>query len=174
MGGIWCLLRTAGLLATVLLAGCALIAPYDATYDQSLNKLSEETAKFTASAAAGGPERSITSKEATAYYAATYNLLDRLSQRARVSRGLVPCPTNASLKAFSQQPTSSSPLPQDYTQFDCREFQLYAVRYYVDQLKFANKAEGGLNAGRARVVGGQLQTAIMGAIQTFIVNKTAG
>ena len=173
MLGIWSALRVAALTATVLLAGCALIAPYDATYDQSLNKFSEDTAKFTASAAAGGPERSFGSKESTSYYAAAYNLLDRLSQRARLSRALVPCPSDASLKAFSQQSTSTSSLPEDYNQFDCREFQLYAVRFYVDQLKFAHKAEGGLVPGRVRIVGGQLQTAIMGAIQTFIVNKTS-
>lgn len=158
-------------LAALSIAGCALVAPYDSTFDQSLNKLSEDTAKFTASAAAGGSERSAESKETKTYYAATYNLLDRLSQRARLTRAIVPCPADAGLKEFSRQVTSTSQLPTDYESFDCREAQLYYVRFYVDQMAFAHRQPGGLNAGRARAVGNVLQTAIMGAIQTFIVTK---
>jgi hypothetical protein len=152
-------------------AGCALVAPYDATFDQSLNQLSSDTAKFVAAAAAGGPERSVTSQAAVAYYAATYDLLDRLSARARLGRAGLACPANAGLKVFWQQPGSSSPLPADFESFDCREHQLYAVRHFVDQLKYAHALPGGLNRGRAKVDGGALQTAILGTIQTFIVTK---
>jgi hypothetical protein len=148
-----------------------LIAPYDETFDQSLNKFSNDTATFLAAASAGGPERSVTSKEAVAYYASAYNLLDRLSQRARLSRALVPCPTDQSLKAFSASPTSKTKLPDDYEKFDCREFQLYAVRLYVDQLNFAHHTGGVLTPYEARAAGGILQTGTMGAIQTFLVNK---
>jgi hypothetical protein len=106
--------RLAVLVAALALAGCAsLVAPYDAYFDQSLNKLSEDTAKFLAAAAVNGPERQATSKEAVAYYAATYNLLDRLSQRAKLSRASVACTTNPVLKVYWAQP-SSSQLPDDY------------------------------------------------------------
>jgi hypothetical protein len=124
-----------------------------------------------AAAAAGGPERSVTSQAAVAYYAATYDLLDRLSARARLGRAGLACPANAGLKVFWQQPGSSSPLPADFESFDCREHQLYAVRHFVDQLKYAHALPGGLNRGRAKVDGGALQTAILGTIQTFIVTK---
>lgn len=146
------------------------MAPYNAYFDQSLNKLSEDTAKFLAAAAVNGPERQATSKEAVAYYAATYNLLDRLSQRAKLSRASVACTTNPVLKVYWAQP-SSSQLPDDYETFDCREFQLYSVRHFVDQLHFVHGQSGGLNPGRLRVDGGALQTAILGAIQTFITTK---
>lgn len=157
-----------------LLAGCAnLVAPYDATFDQSLNQLSSDTAKFLAAAAAlaNAPERSATSKESVAYYAATYNLLDRLSPRASLSRAVVPCATNPVLKLYWAQPISSAPLPDDYESFDCREFDLYAVRHFVDQLHSVHGQPGGLNAGRVKVNGGALQVAILGAIQTFIATK---
>jgi hypothetical protein len=149
----------------------SLVAPYDSTFDQSLNKLSEDTAKFLAAASSGGPESQSDSKETTAYYASTYNLLDRLSQRARLTRAMVPCPTTAALAPFVNQPSSSTQLPDDYQKFDCREVQLLAVRLNVDQLHYAHKRPGGLNPSRARAVGGMLQTSIMGAIQTFVVNK---
>jgi len=161
------------LVAVLVLAGCArLVAPYDSYFDQSLNKLSEDTAKVLAAAVANGPERQATSKQAVAYYATTYNLLDRLSERARLTRASVPCSTNSALKPFSEQPSSNSPLPADYENFDCREFQLYSVRYFVDQLHFAHSKSGGLNPGRVRADGGALQTAILGAIQTFLVTKS--
>jgi hypothetical protein len=147
------------------------LRPYDPTFDQDLNQFSSDTAKFVAAAAAGGPERNMASQEAVAYYAATYNLLDRPTQRARLSRAPVPCPTDAGLTVFWQQPGPSSPLPPDLENLDCREFQLYAVRHFVDQLKYAHSQPGGLNGGRAKVDGGALQTAILGAIQTFVVTK---
>lgn len=159
-------------LVALLLVGCGtLIAPYDATFDQSLNKLSEDTAKFLATAAAGGSERLAQSKETVGYYAATYNVLDRLSQRARLTRGLVPCPTNATLKTFAAVPTSTTTLPDDYDKFDCREFQLYSIRLYVDQLNYGHKNDGVLNPSEVRALGGILQGSIMGAIETFVVNR---
>jgi hypothetical protein len=159
------------LLGVALSACGTLIAPYDATFDQSLNKLSEGTAIFLAGAASGGPEQQEQSRETTAYYAATYNLLERLSQRAKLSRGLVPCPTNASLKTFTAARTSRTTLPDDYEKLDCREFQLYAVRLNVDQLYYAHRNDGVLNRFEVRALGGVLQTSILGAIQTFVVNQ---
>jgi len=161
------------ILALILfLVGCAsLVAPYDATFDQSLNKLSSDTATFLAAASAGGSERSYSSDETVAYYAATYNLLDRLSQRASLSRGAVPCPTNASLIEFAGTATSTTTLPADYREFDCREFQLYSVRIYVDQMHYAHEKGGSLNRSEATALGNTLQTSVMGAIETFVVNK---
>lgn len=151
-----------------LVAGCVtLVAPYDATYDQSLNKLAEDTARFTALAEAGGPERLKDSKETIAYYAATYNLLDRLSLRASLARGSVACPTNASLKEVSR----AGVLPDDYMSFDCREFQLYSVRSYVDLLNYGHNTDGVLNKGEAKALGVSLQNSIAGAIKTAIANK---
>src|SRR5688572_19241092 len=84
--------RILSLAVLLALSGCvSLVAPYDPTFDQSLNKLSEDTAKFLAAAGAGGPERRQASAEAVAYYASTYNVLERLIQRARIARGSVPC-----------------------------------------------------------------------------------
>ncbi len=163
--------RLAILVAALVLTGCALVAPYDSYFDQSLNKLSDDTAKFLAAAGASGPERQATSKEAVAYYATTYNLLDRLSQRARLSRGGVACTTNPILKVYWANTPSTGSLPEDYESFDCREFDLYSVRHFVDQLHFVHGQPGGLNPGRIRADGGVLQTAIMGAIQTFIASK---
>lgn len=153
------------------IAGCALVAPYDSYFDQSLNQLSSDTSKFLGAAKAGGNERTLGSKEATTYYAGTYNLLVRLSARAKLSRADVPCPTNPVLKAYWPQIADVDPLPDDYESFDCREFQLYAVRHFVDQLRYVHGLTGGLNPGRVRVDGGELQTAILGAIQTFIATK---
>lgn len=149
----------------------SLVAPYDATFDQSLNKFSEDTATFTAAAIAGGPQRSFSSTETVAYYAASYNLLDRLSLRARLTRASFPCPTNGSLEAMSQLPSSKSSLPEDYMRFDCREYQLYAVRYYLDQLNYGHRNDGLLKPGEARTYGGQLQVASLGAIETFLVTR---
>ena len=162
-----------GLLTLMLtISGCiSLVAPYDATFDQSLNKFSEDTAKFAASAKVGGAERFYESKETTAYYAVSYNVLDRLSQRAARTRASVPCPDSQGLLAFSQLQSSTSPLPEDYTQFDCRESQLYSVRYYLDQLNYGHKTDGVLKPGEAQTYGGQLQNAILGAISTFSLTK---
>lgn len=166
--------RVAFLFAFLTLSACvSLIAPYDATFDQSLNKLSEDTAKFLAAAQSGGPERSYGSQEAVAYYAATNNLLERLVQRAKLTRATVPCPTNASLEAFAAMPTARTALPEDYRKFDCREFQLYSVRFYSNQLEYAHENDGTLNRSEAEALGGILQVAIMGAIQTFVVSKSS-
>jgi len=162
-----------GLLSCLLtMSACvSLVAPYDATFDQSLNKYSEDTAKFIAAAKAGGPERAYNSKETIEYYAASYNLLDRLSQRAEKTRASVPCPGSKGLLAFSQLPSSISPLPDDYQSFDCREYQLYGVRYYLDQLNYGHRNDGVLKPGEAQNYGGQLQNAILGAISTFVLTK---
>jgi hypothetical protein len=153
-------------------AGCAsLVAPYDDTFDKGLNQYSDDTAKFLAAVTANGPERNFASKEAATYYASAYNLLDRFQQRASVTRGSIPCPTDESLKTFTALPTSNSPLPADYDKFDCREFQLFAVRLYLDQMSYAHKSGGTLNNSEAKITGDQLQRSIQGAIQTFVVNK---
>jgi hypothetical protein len=160
------------LVISIAVSACGtLIAPYDDAFDQGLNKYSEETAKFLAAASANGPERQAKSKETIAYYAAAYNLLDRLSQRASLTRGQVPCPTNASLKPFTATATSKTTLPEDFEKLDCREFQLYAVRMYVDQLNYSHNTDGTLNNSEIRANGGILQVSILGAIQTFLVNK---
>lgn len=165
-------LRLFVLLPAVILSACvSLVAPYDATFDQSLNKLSESTAQFLAAAGAGGSERSFASQEAVAYYATTYNVLDRLTERARLSRGNVPCATDSALPQFAASPVSKFTLPPDYLEFDCREFQLYGVRFYANQLEHAHETNGTLNISEAALMGRELQTAIMGAIETFIVNK---
>ena len=151
---------------------CAtLVAPYDATFDTSLNKLSEDTAKFLAAASAGGAERSYRSKEAVAYYASTGNVLDRLTERAKLTRGRVPCPTNETLVSFAAEPTSKTVLPEDYRKLDCREFQLYGVRFYSNQLEYAHENDGILNRSEATALGGALKASILGAIQTFVANK---
>ena len=155
-----------------LAAACTtLVAPYDATFDTSLNKLSEDTAKFLAAASAGAAERSYSSKEAVAYYAATGNVLDRLTERAKLTRGRIACPTNALLESFAAEPASKTVLPEDYRNLDCREFQLYGVRFYSNQLEYTHGTDGILNKSEATSVGGALQVAILGAIQTFVANK---
>lgn len=163
-----CLRLWAVLLLSLSIAGCGtLIAAYDETFDQSLNKFSEDTAKFLAAAAAGGPERSISSKETTAYYAATYNLLDRLSARASLSRANFACPANPTLKAI----VAEADLPEDSDKFDCREVQLLAVRVFVKQMQHAHEQGSTLNRFEINATGRPLQAATMGAIQTFLVNK---
>lgn len=157
---------------SLLFSACTLVSPYDATFDQELNKLSEDTAKFIAAAEAGGNERLATSKEAVSYYAVTYNILDRLSQRASATRASVPCPANPLLQTFSEEASSRSPLPDDYSKFDCREVDLYAVRLHVDQLKYAQEKDGTLNKGEVKLLGGELQRSILGAIHTFMINKS--
>ena len=162
----------AALVVALLATACAtLVAPYDATFDTSLNKLSEDTAKFLAAASAGGVERSYGSKEAVAYYASNSNVLDRLTERAKLTRGHIPCPTNETLVSFVAMPTSKTVLPEDYRKLDCREFQLYAVRLYSNQLEYAHGNDGILNRSEAAALGGALQVSILGAIQTFVVNK---
>ena len=158
-------------LAVFISACTTLVAPYDATFDQSLNKLSEDSAKFVAAASAGGAERSYSSKQAVEYYASTYNVLDRLIARAALSRGSISCPTDESLKAFVSSPASTTVLPEDYLKLDCREFQLYSVRIFANQLEYGHKNDGVLNKSEATALGGALQTSILGAIQTFVVNK---
>lgn len=151
------------------IAACGtLIAPYDDAFDQGLNKFSEDTAKFVASASAGGPERAYSSKETTAYYAAAYNLLDRLDARAQMSRAGVPCPANEALYVWT---TDKASIPADYEKFDCREVQLYSVRIFVKQIENDHKKDGTLNRSEAKVSGGQLQRATLGAIQTFLITK---
>src|SRR5262249_22957070 len=127
----------AALLLTLFIAGCGtLIAPYDETYDLALNKFSEDTAKFLAAASAGGPDRSYVSKETNAYYAGAYNLLDRLSARARLSRASVACPgANQALTVV----VARADLPVEYDKFDCREVQLFALRTYVKQMEHAHQ-----------------------------------
>ncbi|MDQ2632308.1 MAG: hypothetical protein M3Y78_01065 [Pseudomonadota bacterium] len=157
--------------AFVATACATLVAPYDATFDTSLNKLSEDTAKFLAAASAGGVERSYRSKEAVAYYASVGNVLDRLTERAKLTRGRIPCPTNELLESFAAEPTSKTVLPEDYRKLDCREFQLYGVRFYSNQLEYAHGSDGTLNKSEVTAVGGALQASILGAIQTFVANK---
>ena len=152
-------------------SACALVAPYDPIFDESLNGFSNETAVFTASAAAGGPQASAASQEAVAYYASATNLLDRLSTRAQLSRATVPCPTNAQLPLLAELPTIQIQLPDDYMRYDCREFQLASVRLYLVQLQNGHRSDGVLKPGEARAYGGQLQIAITGAINTFALTK---
>ena len=53
--------RVATLVVAFFVSACTtLVAPYDATFDTSLNKLSEDTAKFLAAASAGGAARAET------------------------------------------------------------------------------------------------------------------
>lgn len=165
-------LRLFVLLPAAMLSACiSLVAPYDATFDQSLNKLSESTAQFLAAAGAGGSERSYASQEAVAYYATTYNVLDRLIQRARLTRGSSACVTNKALESFALSPTSRTTLPPDHLDFDCREFQLYAVRLKANELEYVHETTGVLNRAEAKLQGGMLQAAIMGTIETFVQNK---
>lgn len=160
-------------LSFVLSACVALVAPYDSTFDQSLNKLSEDTARFLGMVSAGGSERRFESREATEYYSVTYNVLDRLKERARLTRAVVPCPNNASLGEYAAKPSSRTVLPPDQMSFDCREFQLYAVRFNVDQLRYLHESGGTLNASEAKAAGGALQVSILGSIETFLATKPA-
>jgi hypothetical protein len=153
-------------------AGCArIVAKYDAFYSLTLNKFSEDTAKFLAAAEAGKQERQFTSKEAVTFYAAGYNTFDRLSQRAALDRGMIRCSTNAQLKVLADNITNASPLPDDYLSFDCLEFQLFATRLLFDGLKSAHETGGVLNRGEARAHGVPLQVAILGAIRTFDLTR---
>lgn len=149
----------------------SLVANYDPYFDQQLNTLSETTAAFLAGATAGGPERRANSPEAIAYYATSGNVLDRLLARATATRGRVACPTNAGLTDLVVEDVNSA-LPADYLRFDCREYSLYVVRVYLDQLAYFQATESTLNPGEAQAAGGILQTAIIGTISTFLNSRT--
>ena len=113
------------LAALLLLSGCvSLVAPYDPTFDQSLNKLSEDTAKFLAAASAGGAERRASSKETVTFYAASYNVIDRLIERARRTRTRFPCPANPILKDLADFTQNATALPADYEALDCHEIAI--------------------------------------------------
>lgn len=156
----------------LLLTGCiSLAAPYDATFDQSLNKLSEDTATFLAAASAGGSERNFSSQEAVAYYAATYNVLDRLIERARLARGSIPCRTEKGLEEIASGDFVKTVLPEDRAKLDCRESQLYSIRIFIDQLNYAHETNGVLNKIEAAARGRDVQAAIIGTIETFLLNK---
>lgn len=156
----------------LLLSGCvSLVAPYDPTFDQSLNKLSEDTAKFLAAASAGGPERRHGSQETVAYYAATYNVLDRLIERARLTRSRFACPANPILKDLADSTQNATALPADYEALDCHEMNLFAVRFNVDLLQRFHGAGAELTVDEAEVAGLNLQKSIMGAIIAFQVEK---
>lgn len=155
--------------AIVLTACGTLVAPYDDTYDQSLNKFSEDTAKFVAAASAGGNEKSYSSKEATAFYASAYDLLDRLDARARLTRASIPCP--GAIQALRVVIKDASTLPAEYEKFDCREVELYIVRVYVTKLEADHKTNNLLTKTEATISGGLLRQGIILAIQTFLVNK---
>lgn len=165
------LLKLPTLLALLVLTACVtLVAPYDATFDQSLNKFSEDTAKFTAAAKAGGPERRFDSKEAVAYYASSYNLLDRLIQRAGTKRGKA-CASNAAVQAIANSPTTRTELPADFLDADCIEVELYSVRLNLDQMNYAHETGGVLTREEAIATNTALEQTILNAIRTFLENK---
>jgi hypothetical protein len=159
-------------LGLLSLAGCiSLVGGYDPSADQILNQMSEDTAKFLAAAEAGKKARSASSDEAVAYYAGAYDALDRLTQRAAVRRGGVPCLANANLPALLSQPKSLTELPAEYPRFDCRETQLYVLRFTLDQVKVAQDADGVLSAADVEIYGGQLRAEILVAIKIAIETK---
>lgn len=165
------LLRLPALAVLLVLTACVtLVAPYDATFDQSLNKLSEDTAKFTAAVKAGGPERRFDSKEAVAYYAGAYNVLDRLIQRASIKRGKA-CVSNAAVQAIADSPTTRTELPDDFLQADCVEVELYSVRLHLDQMNYAHETGGVLTREEAIATNTALELTILNAIRTFLENK---
>jgi hypothetical protein len=153
-------------------AGCArIVAKYDSFYSLTLNRFSEDTAKFLAAAEAEKQERQYTSKETVTFYAAGYNTFDRLSQRATLDRGMIRCSTNPQLKVLADNITNASRLPDDYLSFDCLEFQLFATRLLMDDLKSAHESGGVLTRGEARAYGVPLQVAILGTIRTFELTR---
>lgn len=171
---MWVLQRFLTLSAAGLLAGCvSIVGDYDAAFDTGLNQLSSDTAKLLAAARAGGPERRYASKEATAYYAASANLLDRLLQRAGLSRGRVSCTGGKALELLPPSRTGKVSRPEDYKSFDCREEALYEVRLGLDALEYDHQTDGVLTRGEASTAGGQLQTELMGAIMIMLENKPA-
>ena len=154
------------------LAGCiSLIGGYDPAADQILNQMSEETAKFLASAEAGKPARLATSNEAVTYYAGAYDTIDRLIVRAESRQGAVPCAANASLPELLAQPGSQTQLPENYRRFDCRETQLYVLRFTLDQMKTAQDEDGVLSVADVDIYGSQLRAEIQGAITIADTSK---
>jgi hypothetical protein len=165
-------LNFACLLAIAFMTACTtLVAAYDPVFDQSLNKMSEDTAKFLAAAGAGSQQRRFSSTESTEFYAVSYNVLDRLIERARHTRGPIACPVSEALTQPAAAASSETILPQDYTRFDCREFQLYSIRLSLDQLRYFHRKDGTLNVSEVDSVGLALQKSIIGSIKTFTVNK---
>jgi hypothetical protein len=152
-----------GLLA---LAGCvSLVGRYDPEVDRSLAVLSDDTARFLGAASAGKPARLASSEEAIAYYATAYNILDRLAQRGMIERGPVPCGEGEELQALAARPPQLTTLPADTARFDCRETQIYLVRFAVDQLYQAQQSGGSLNPSEAAAFGRLLQSQIFVAMQ---------
>lgn len=154
----------------LLLMGCVtIVAPYDPAYDQGLGKLSESTARFLANAEAGFAEKTYASREATEYYAVSFNFLALMLQRARATRALVPCPTNPMLGELAAEPTIADTLPEDAARFDCREAALYLVRLRLLDLQNRQKARGTLTEGVILVTRVGLQNTI--AIDVLMLNK---
>jgi hypothetical protein len=172
--GVSVVVRAFILSVLLFLSGCiSLVAPYDATFDQSLNKLSEDTATFLAAASAGGSERNYSSKESVAYYAATYDVLGRLIARAEPIRGSIPCKSAAGLEAVLVSPVSKTELPENYREFDCLEVQLYSLRFLVDRLQFSHASNGILTQGEATEAAHALQSGFIGTIAEFLKTKPA-
>ena len=139
----------------LLLTGCiSLIGGYDPTADQILNQMSDETAKFLASAAAGKPARIATSNEAITYYAGSYDAVDRLILRAEARQGAVPCAGNAQASGVPC-PTWLPDLlcPTTTEKFDCRQMQLYVLRFTLDQMKSAQDEDGILSVADIDIYG---------------------
>jgi hypothetical protein len=156
-------------LGLLLLAGCiSFVGRYDPEYDRSLAQLSDDTARFLGAVKAGKAARSASSDQAVAYYATSYNILDRLAQRATLERGRIPCGQSDDLAALAERPPQLTPLPADYARFDCRETQVYLVRFAVDQLYQAQQSGGTLNASEAVAFGGLLQSQIFVAMQVAV------
>lgn len=173
MPGLW---RFGWVVALCLvLQGCVtLIAPYDPAVDQALTKLSESSAKFLANASAGGSEKTFSSKEATEYYAVSFNALDLLVRRAQASRGAVPCgPLVDLLEEESRQPLTAIELPDDYRKLDCNEVQLYFIKMRLTQLQNDHREDGILGRSEIKHDGAALQTSIGFAVDTLVLNKPA-
>jgi len=159
-----------GLLAFLLpvvlsLAGCiSLVGGYDPTADQILNQMSDETARFLASAAAGKQARVASSNEAITYYAGSYDAVDRLILRAEARQGSVPCAGSAKLPEYLAQPGSATALPDNYRKFDCRQLQLYVLRFTLDQMRSAQEEDGILSVADIDIYGSQVRAEIQGAI----------
>jgi hypothetical protein len=167
--GLWGL-AFAGVL---LLAGCvSLLGRYDPEFERSLADLSDDTARFLAEASAGKPARLASSSEAIAYYAGSYNLLDRLAQRGALERGAVPCGEGEELKALAERPPQMTAVPADVDRLDCRETQVYLVRFALDQLHQAQASGGSLNPSEAAAFGRLLQAQIFVAIEVARENHT--
>ena len=159
--------------ALLALAGCvSIVGVYDPFFDQTLNQLSSDSAKFLAVAADKGPGSRADSKEAKEYYAATENVLDRLDQRADAKKGSVACAGNATLKNLHDQTENATDLPDGYLGFDCRQAILYVVRLALEQLKNAEAKRGVLTNADNDFYGQQLEAHIATAIRVVLENKT--